>query len=100
MRLGGRGVGARPLPVFRPAGGTERRVSGRGWETCLLQGADAVKRFAIPIALLFSLLGPGFPTALAESVARGEPLPPVRLRDRAKTRTPDPREREPEPTRG
>jgi hypothetical protein len=38
--------------------------------------------------------------ALAESVARGEPLPPVRLRDRAKARTPDPREREPEPTRG
>jgi hypothetical protein len=38
--------------------------------------------------------------ALAESVARGEPLPPVRLRERAKTRTPDPREREPEPTRG
>jgi hypothetical protein len=38
--------------------------------------------------------------ALAESVARGEPLPPVRLRERAKARTPDPREREPEPTRG
>lgn len=38
--------------------------------------------------------------ALAESVARGEPLPPVRLRERAKTRTPDPREREPGPTRG
>lgn len=38
--------------------------------------------------------------ALAESVARGEPLPPVRLRERAKTRSPDPREREPEPTRG
>ena len=38
--------------------------------------------------------------ALAESVARGEPLPPVRLRERAKTRTPEPREREPGPTRG
>jgi hypothetical protein len=38
--------------------------------------------------------------ALAESVARGEPLPAVRLRDRAKARTPDPREREPEPSRG
>jgi Large polyvalent protein-associated domain 7 len=38
--------------------------------------------------------------ALAESVARGEPLPAVRLRERAKVRTPDPREREPEPTRG
>jgi hypothetical protein len=37
---------------------------------------------------------------LAESVARGEPLPAVRLRDRAKARAPDPREREPEPTRG
>jgi conjugative element/phage-associated large polyvalent protein len=38
--------------------------------------------------------------ALAESVARGDPLPPVRLRERTKARTPDPREREPEPTRG
>jgi hypothetical protein len=38
--------------------------------------------------------------ALAESVARGEPLPAVRLRDRAKARTPDAREREPEPSRG
>jgi hypothetical protein len=38
--------------------------------------------------------------ALAESVARGEPLPPVRLRERTKTRAPDPREREPESTRG
>jgi putative DNA primase/helicase len=38
--------------------------------------------------------------ALAESVARGEPLPAVRLRERPKARTPDPREREPEPTRG
>jgi conjugative element/phage-associated large polyvalent protein len=38
--------------------------------------------------------------ALAESVARGEPLPAVRLRDRAKVRTPDAREREPEPSRG
>jgi hypothetical protein len=38
--------------------------------------------------------------ALAESVARGEPLPAVRLRERAKARTPDPREREPEPSRG
>jgi putative DNA primase/helicase len=38
--------------------------------------------------------------ALAESVARGEPLPAVRLRERPKSRTPDPREREPEPTRG
>jgi hypothetical protein len=38
--------------------------------------------------------------ALADSVVRGEPLPPVRLRERAKSRAPDPREREPEPTRG
>ena len=38
--------------------------------------------------------------ALAESVARGEPLPAVRLRERPKVRTPDAREREPEPTRG
>jgi hypothetical protein len=38
--------------------------------------------------------------ALAESVARGEPQPAVRLRDRAKARTPDPREREPESARG
>jgi hypothetical protein len=38
--------------------------------------------------------------ALAESVARGEPLPPVRLRERTKTRAPDPREREPGPARG
>ncbi len=38
--------------------------------------------------------------ALAESVARGEPLPAVRLRERAKARTPAPREREPQPTRG
>jgi hypothetical protein len=38
--------------------------------------------------------------ALADSVARGEPLPPVRVRERAKTRTLDPREREPEPARG
>jgi hypothetical protein len=38
--------------------------------------------------------------ALAESVARGEPLPAVRLRERAKGRTPDAREREPEPSRG
>jgi hypothetical protein len=38
--------------------------------------------------------------ALAESVARGELLPPVWLHERAKTRTPVPREREPEPTRG
>ena len=37
--------------------------------------------------------------ALADSVARGEPLPAVRLRDRAKVRTPDPREREPEAAR-
>ena len=39
-------------------------------------------------------------TALAESVARGEPLPAVRLRERAKARTLGSREREPEPTRG
>ena len=38
--------------------------------------------------------------ALAESLRRGEPQPAVRLRERAKGRTPDPREREPEPTRG
>jgi Large polyvalent protein-associated domain 7 len=38
--------------------------------------------------------------ALAESVARGEPLPAVRLRDRAKARTLGSREREPEPSRG
>jgi hypothetical protein len=38
--------------------------------------------------------------ALAESVARGEPLPAVRLRERATTRTPAAREREPDPTRG
>jgi hypothetical protein len=38
--------------------------------------------------------------ALADSVARGEPLPAVRVRERAKERTPDPREREPEPARG
>ena len=36
---------------------------------------------------------------LADSVARGEPLPAVRLRERAKPRTPDPREREPEAAR-
>lgn len=38
--------------------------------------------------------------ALADSVARGEPLPAVRVRERAKARTPDPRDREPEPARG
>jgi hypothetical protein len=38
--------------------------------------------------------------AIAGAVARGEPLPAVRVRDPAKTRAPDPREREPEPTRG
>jgi putative DNA primase/helicase len=38
--------------------------------------------------------------ALAESVARGEPLPAVRLRERPKSRTLGSREREPEPTRG
>ena len=37
---------------------------------------------------------------LAHSVARGEPQPAVRLRERAKVRTPDPREREPESARG
>jgi len=36
---------------------------------------------------------------LADSVARGEPLPAVRLRERAKLRTPDPREREPQASR-
>lgn len=36
---------------------------------------------------------------LADSVARGEPLPAVRLRERAKARTPEPREREPEAAR-
>jgi hypothetical protein len=38
--------------------------------------------------------------ALADSIANGEPLPAVRLRERAKARTPDPREREPDPARG
>jgi hypothetical protein len=38
--------------------------------------------------------------ALSDSVARGEPQPAVRLRDRAKVRTPDPREREPDTARG
>jgi hypothetical protein len=36
---------------------------------------------------------------LADSVARGEPLPAVRLREHVKGRTPDPREREPEAAR-
>jgi conjugative element/phage-associated large polyvalent protein len=36
---------------------------------------------------------------LADSVARGEPLPAVRLRERTKRRTPDPLEREPEAAR-
>jgi hypothetical protein len=36
---------------------------------------------------------------LADSVAHGEPLPAVRLRERAKLRTPAPREREPEAAR-
>jgi Large polyvalent protein-associated domain 7 len=39
-------------------------------------------------------------SALADSVARGEPLPPLRVRERAPARTPDPREREPAPARG
>jgi hypothetical protein len=38
--------------------------------------------------------------ALAQSLIRGGPQPAVRLRERAKVRTPDPREREPEPSRG
>jgi|SRR5579859_6201527 len=58
----------------------------------------AAKRFADPKdrALFVAKVR----AALADSVARGEPLPPVRLRERAKSRTPEPREREPEPTRG
>jgi putative DNA primase/helicase len=39
-------------------------------------------------------------SALADSVARGEPLPAVRLRERAAGRTPRPPEREPAPARG
>jgi putative DNA primase/helicase len=38
-------------------------------------------------------------SALAESVARGEPLPAVRLRERAAARAPQPPEREPAPVR-
>jgi putative DNA primase/helicase len=39
-------------------------------------------------------------SALADSVARGEPLPAVRLRERAATRAPKAPEREPAPVRG
>jgi hypothetical protein len=39
-------------------------------------------------------------SALADSVARGEPLPPVRLRERATARAPQLPEREPAPVRG
>jgi Large polyvalent protein-associated domain 7 len=39
-------------------------------------------------------------SALAESVARGEPLPAVRLRERAEARAPHRPEREPAPVRG
>jgi hypothetical protein len=39
-------------------------------------------------------------SALADSVARGEPLPAVRLRERAPTRAPQAPEREPAPVRG
>jgi hypothetical protein len=39
-------------------------------------------------------------SALADSVARGEPLPAVRLRERAATRAPQTPEREPALARG
>ena len=39
-------------------------------------------------------------SALAERVERGDPLPTVRLRERAPTRSPTPPEREPAPARG
>lgn len=39
-------------------------------------------------------------SALAERIARGEPLPAVRLRERAPARAPSPPEREPAPVRG
>jgi hypothetical protein len=57
----------------------------------------AAKRF--PNAQDRALFVAAVRARLADSVARGEALPTVRLRERAKARTPDPKEREPGPSR-